>query len=535
MVADRYDEWAERYPYIFGSPDDGVEYFERTVGRQLAAVLDGGKVLDAGCGVGLSTAGLLGNGFEVVGLDLSRRSLKVAANLLKRHEGRYELVYGDALEVGVRRERFDAIVAVSSLCNHVLTESGQRRLIRGFTAALKPGGYLVIDSHDHENLAASAPGDDVLHSRIAPCPDGPAVYLERRRYREFPRSRLYDTDYYFIDSRDAVMRLSIPGRAVFLREYSRWLREFGMVEIRWLAPWETGFHKALCLARKPGDEAEDRQGPSAGTGEAPAAPDPEGDRRMVAKILPEDLPPNPFEEQPGYRRSTLYETRSGTGERVLHRRKQATLVMLSGGIDSTYGLVRLLRESDDDIVAHHIHFINVERRHAAEALACRRIVDHLKRTERDFFFTESAINRSRFRSFGMDYVAAGFEAGIVSSSFSMDRGYPIDRWTGGTCLEEELDNAGDDDVEQLQHTLNCVAAASHPAPPPRFFQLPIIAKRRQMEYMGPELVALCWTCRTPVWAQAGHPVECGRCKTCLLMREIRNGRPTVATGAKPPG
>lgn len=531
MIASQYDKWSKHYPYIFGSPEDGMEYFERTIGRQLAAVLDGGRVLDVGCGVGLSTAGLLESGFEVVGLDISRRSLEVAAHLLKRYEGRFELVYGNALDLEAWRESFDAVVAVSSLCNHILTEPDQRMLVRGLTTAIKPGGYIMMDSYDHENLIASAPGDDILHSRIAPCPDGPAVYLERRRYRGFPRSRLYDTDYYFIDARNEVLRLTIPGRAVYLREYSHWLREFGMVEIRWLAPPETGLHKALCLARKPRDD--DEQGALSEATDPTTVPPSMDDGRMVAKILPEDLPPNPFEEPPEYRRRTLYEVRSGTGERVLYRRKQATLVMLSGGIDSTYSLVRLLRESDDDIVAHHIHFINVERRHEAEAVACRRILDHLKRTEREFLFTESMIDRRRFRSFGMDYVAAGFEAGIVSSSFSMDRGYPIDRWTGGTCLEEELDNAGDDDVEQLQHTLNCVAAASHPVPSPRFFQLPIISKRRQMEYMGPELVSLCWTCRTPRWTPSGNPVECGQCKTCLLMGEIRNGRSTIAERAGP--
>ena len=36
------------------------------------------------------------------------------------------------------------------------------------------------------------------------------------------------------------------------------------------------------------------------------------------------------------------------------------LVMFSGGIDSTHSLVELLRETDDEVLVHHIHLVNVD-------------------------------------------------------------------------------------------------------------------------------------------------------------------------------
>jgi 7-cyano-7-deazaguanine synthase in queuosine biosynthesis len=52
-----------------------------------------------------------------------------------------------------------------------------------------------------------------------------------------------------------------------------------------------------------------------------------------------------------------------------------SLMMLSGGIDSTYVLARLLRETDDEILVHHVHFLNNSNRHIPEAAACKKIVD----------------------------------------------------------------------------------------------------------------------------------------------------------------
>jgi len=71
--------------------------------------------------------------------------------------------------------------------------------------------------------------------------------------------------------------------------------------------------------------------------------------------------------------------------------------MLSGGVDSVAVLKQLLEETDDKVYAHHIHIKNNEgvqniKRYKAEALALRKTIPYMKKTFRDFHYSESTID-----------------------------------------------------------------------------------------------------------------------------------------------
>ena len=53
-------------------------------------------------------------------------------------------------------------------------------------------------------------------------------------------------------------------------------------------------------------------------------------------------------------RRSVQARRSTQTERLLQRQVKS-LVMWSGGLDSTYSLVRLLGETDDEVLVHHVH------------------------------------------------------------------------------------------------------------------------------------------------------------------------------------
>ncbi len=205
------------------------------------------------------------------------------------------------------------------------------------------------------------------------------------------------------------------------------------------------------------------------------------------------------------------------GNSIIEKRKQVTIITLSGGVDSTYMLYKFLRESDDEIIAHHIHFINPENRHLAEAEACRKIVDYCQKHTRKFLYTESAIDRRRFENFGMDDIAVAFEVGVVHQSFYKNRGYGIDRWGTGYCLEER-DHEIFTDIAHFNHVLNALSATSSPLEPPRAFCLDLIPKIDEINYLPKELFAATWTCRRPVWHNK-IPYECGQCNTCKIMEK----------------
>ena len=46
------------------------------------------------------------------------------------------------------------------------------------------------------------------------------------------------------------------------------------------------------------------------------------------------------------------------------------IVMWSGGIDSTFKLAYLLKETEYQVHAHHVHIVNREGRSQAEPAAC---------------------------------------------------------------------------------------------------------------------------------------------------------------------
>ena len=68
-------------------------------------------------------------------------------------------------------------------------------------------------------------------------------------------------------------------------------------------------------------------------------------------------------------------------------------------MDSTYGLVRLLHESNDEVFAHHISRYarddtgrNMTRTAAYEDRAVRQMLPAIQRLYRPFAFTQSAVN-----------------------------------------------------------------------------------------------------------------------------------------------
>ncbi len=189
------------------------------------------------------------------------------------------------------------------------------------------------------------------------------------------------------------------------------------------------------------------------------------------------------------------------------RHRRVTLVMLSGGIDSVYTLWDSLANSDDEVLAHHVHLVNLEDRDVPEARACREVVGWLREHCRDFRYCESTVNRAQLSFFGYDMVTIGFEAGLAAQSFRYENNYPVDCWRVGSCQEEGGWAA------RWAHAERACEAASFPFEPPGYLDVPAIPKRMQVEAMPADLSRLTWGCRQPLWDNA-CPLPCGSCPTC---------------------
>lgn len=222
--------------------------------------------------------------------------------------------------------------------------------------------------------------------------------------------------------------------------------------------------------------------------------------------------------------------------KVRGRQKGYTrLILLSGGIDSTYLLAHALRETQDTVLVHHVHLKNIEGRDRAEAEACEKIVAYCRETYRDFKYTESTVDRRGFRAMGYDVITVAAEAGIAASNHYLETGKMPDFWMLGLNQEEAEElrapatvpptsqppkGAQNASGDRLKYLLAVIAASCYPNDPPKYLRPVIKPKQELMTYMGKDLVDLCWTCRRPVHTDTGF-AECGKCTTCLLMGKIR--------------
>jgi SAM-dependent methyltransferase len=97
------------------------------------------KILDLGCGPGLYTKRLSNQGYDVTGLDFSKRSIAYA----KEHDQQSEYIYQNYLELDYT-ESFDVISLI--YCDYgALTFNERQTLLAKVFCALKPGGQFIFD------------------------------------------------------------------------------------------------------------------------------------------------------------------------------------------------------------------------------------------------------------------------------------------------------------------------------------------------------------------------------------------------------
>lgn len=115
------------------------EVIERSV-EWLANVIPAGrKLLDIGCGPGLYAKKLSGLGYEVTGMDFSKRSIAYA----KENDTKSEYIYQNYLELDYTNT-FDAVILI--YCDYgALTLPERKILLSRVYKALKPGGLFIFD------------------------------------------------------------------------------------------------------------------------------------------------------------------------------------------------------------------------------------------------------------------------------------------------------------------------------------------------------------------------------------------------------
>ena len=216
-------------------------------------------------------------------------------------------------------------------------------------------------------------------------------------------------------------------------------------------------------------------------------------------------------------------------------RKKSSVLMLSGGIDSVAGLKYLLVETDKLLYVHHIHLKNDEgieySRYKKEAEAVRKIVPYMKKTFRNFNYTESTIDVRQIVGLLPDYYEE--EDFSLANYFVIDRSFwsliagTMSKITNsneiyiGSCLEDFTDVIYNDYEISIEDQIKFISnptlsAASYPHETPISHPVPCnpeLTKRQSIEYIGKKLMNMVWYCRQPI-EKNGEFIVCHECKSC---------------------
>ena len=96
------------------------------------------RILDAGCGAGYESIRLSGLGAEVVGIDISKESIKIART--KNPNCRFELMNLKQLDDSIGD--FDGIVSIASIIH--IEDCDLKVVFNNFGKIIKPKGFLFV-------------------------------------------------------------------------------------------------------------------------------------------------------------------------------------------------------------------------------------------------------------------------------------------------------------------------------------------------------------------------------------------------------
>jgi SAM-dependent methyltransferase len=131
--AEVYDDFNHRYMY--------ERWSRRLLDRARAAGLHGNRLLDIGCGSGLSFVAPLADGWSVFGCDISPRMIERAR---ARVGGRATLEVAD-MRALPSLGRFDLVWAVDDAMNYLLSPAELRATLTGMRENLAAGGVVLFD------------------------------------------------------------------------------------------------------------------------------------------------------------------------------------------------------------------------------------------------------------------------------------------------------------------------------------------------------------------------------------------------------
>jgi 7-cyano-7-deazaguanine synthase in queuosine biosynthesis len=201
----------------------------------------------------------------------------------------------------------------------------------------------------------------------------------------------------------------------------------------------------------------------------------------------------------------------------------STLVMFSGGMDSTAMLVKLLAGADE-LRVHHIRMINREGRDRAESRAVESIVAYCRAHYRGFRYSESALDFAALEAIPIDYLSIAF----VACQVAIDTPRCDRIAVGALATDTDIVNRMARQKRVFDEMYACYRARKLGEPRVDWiYPVYDTPKARLASALPQELLDLTWSCRRPV--DGYRP--CMSCKACLARQGLRTPATTAENRA----
>lgn len=160
MTSSFYDHLAPHYHLLYGDWEGAIRHQGQALAALLAeeGVQPGDPVLDAACGIGTQTLGLLAHGHRVIASDISPAAVQRLQAELQRRSLVAQAGVDDLRTLArVASASMAAVLACDNSVPHLLTDADLLACFRQAHRCLRPGGSLVISVRDYAAIVRKTP------------------------------------------------------------------------------------------------------------------------------------------------------------------------------------------------------------------------------------------------------------------------------------------------------------------------------------------------------------------------------------------
>ncbi len=174
-MASPYDSLAADYNALFGDVKSWAQRWYERFRQYLGPALAGARILDCACGTGAHAYALASHGHRVSAADASEGMLREARRLFQEAGLAVPTFRSLWRELPQHVEDpFDVVVCCGNSISHCPSGEAVAAAVAGMRAALRPGGYLLLDNRHWEKLLAERPrfqvGAPALHRGVRTLP-----------------------------------------------------------------------------------------------------------------------------------------------------------------------------------------------------------------------------------------------------------------------------------------------------------------------------------------------------------------------------